>query len=122
MTADLTGQCASESIGHAMYSGTGGQLDFVRGANLSSGGMAFLATASTAETKTGRISKIVSSFRPGTVITTPRSDVHYIVTEWGVADLWLKSVPKRVKEMLKIVHPDFREQLEREAVEAGLLT
>jgi acyl-CoA hydrolase len=122
MTADLTGQCASESIGHDMYSGTGGQLDFVRGANLSKGGMSFLSTASTTETKSGRISKIVSSFRPGTIITTPRSDVRYIVTEWGVADLWLKSVPKRVREMLSIAHPDFRDQLEREAMEAGLLT
>ncbi|MGD0275333.1 MAG: acetyl-CoA hydrolase/transferase C-terminal domain-containing protein, partial [Syntrophales bacterium] len=79
-------------------------------------------TASTTETKSGRISKIVSSFRPGTIITTPRSDVRYIVTEWGVADLWLKSVPKRVREMLSIAHPDFRDQLEREAMEAGLLT
>ncbi len=122
MTADLTGQCASESIGHAMYSGTGGQLDFTRGANTAKGGMAFLATASTADTKTGRISKIVSAFKPGTIITTPRSDVRYIVTEWGVADLWLKSVPKRVKEMLKIAHPDFRDQLEKEAAEAGLLS
>ncbi len=121
MTADLTGQCASESIGHAMYSGTGGQLDFVRGANGSKGGMSFLATASTAETKTGTISKIVSAFKPGTVITTPRSDVKYIVTEWGVADLWLKSVPARVREMIKIAHPDFREQLEREAKEAQLI-
>ena len=122
MTADLTGQCASESIGHAMYSGTGGQLDFTRGANASRGGMAFLATASTADTKTGRISKIVSAFKPGTIVTTPRSDVRYIVTEWGVADLWLKSVPKRVREMLKIAHPDFRDQLEKEATEAGLLS
>jgi len=122
MTADLTGQCASESIGHAMYSGTGGQLDFTRGANASKGGMAFLATASTAETKTGRISKIVSAFKPGTIVTTPRSDVRYIVTEYGVADLWLKSVPKRVREMIKIAHPDFRDQLEKEATEAGLLS
>lgn len=121
MTVDLTGQCASESIGHAMYSGTGGQLDFVRGANLSRDGMSFLATASTAETKSGRISKIVSAFKPGTIITTPRSDVRYIVTEFGVADLWLKSVPKRVREMLAIAHPDFRDQLAHEAKEAGLL-
>lgn len=122
LTADLTGQCASESIGHAMYSGTGGQLDFTRGANASKGGMAFLATASTAETKAGRISKIVSAFKPGTIVTTPRSDVRYIVTEWGVADLWLKSVSARVREMLKIAHPDFRDQLESEAKEAGLLS
>jgi len=122
MTADLTGQCASESIGHAMYSGTGGQLDFVLGANASKGGMSFLATTSTAETKSGRISKIVSAFKPGTVVTTPRSVVRYIVTEYGVADLWLKSVPARVRELLQIAHPDIREQLERAAHEAQLLS
>ena len=122
MTVDLTGQCASESIGFSMYSGTGGQLDFVRGANQSTGGMSFITLPSASETKSGgTISRIVSAFKPGTVITTPRSDVHYIVTEYGVADLWLKSVPARVREMIKIAHPDFRYQLEKEAREAGLL-
>jgi len=121
MTVDLTGQCASESIGFSMYSGTGGQLDFIRGANLSQGGKSFITLPSTSETKSGTISRIVSAFKPGTVITTPRSDARYIVTEYGVADLWLKSVPKRVKEMISIAHPDFRDSLEKEAREAGLL-
>jgi 4-hydroxybutyrate CoA-transferase len=121
MTVDLTGQCASESLGHAMYSGTGGQVDFVRGAALSKGGMSFIALPSTSETKSGRISRVVSQFLPGTIVTTPRADVRYIVTENGVADLWLKSVPERVREMLKIAHPDFRDQLKSEAEQAGLL-
>lgn len=72
--------------------------------------------------QTGRISKIVSAFKPGTIITTPRSDVRCIATEWRVADLWLKSVPARVREMLKVAHPDFRDQLESEAKEAGLMS
>ncbi|MBN2223990.1 MAG: 4-hydroxybutyrate CoA-transferase [Deltaproteobacteria bacterium] len=121
LTADLTGQCASESIGHVQYSGTGGQADYVRGANASKGGMNFLATASTAQTKSGKVSKIVCNFKPGTVITTPRSDIQYIVTEYGVANLWLESIPKRVSEMIKIAHPEFREDLKREAKEAGLI-
>lgn len=121
ITADLTGQCGSESLGFNMYSGTGGQLDFVRGSTLSKGGKSFLALPSTADTKKGRISRIVTKFLPGTVISTPRSDVQYIVTEYGIADLWLKSVSDRVREMISIAHPDFRDELEKEAKEVGLL-
>ncbi len=121
LTVDLTGQCASESLGHAMYSGTGGQVDFIRGAAKSNGGMSFITLPSTSMTKNGRISRIVSQFLPGTIVTTPRSDVHYIVTEWGIADLKLKSIQTRIKEMLRIAHPDFRDQLKHEAEEAGLL-
>ncbi len=121
LTADLTGQCGSESLGFRMYSGTGGQLDFVRGSILSKGGKSFLALPSTADTKEGRISRIVTKFQPGTVISTPRSDVQYIVTEYGIADLWLKSVSDRVKEMISIAHPDYRDELEKEAIEVGLL-
>lgn len=121
LNADLTGQCASESIGFQQISGTGGQLDFVRGAGLSKGGMSFLAMPSVRETKNGPASRIVSSMMPGTVITTPRSDVHYIVTEYGVANLKMRSIPERVRAMIGIAHPDFRDQLTREAVENGLL-
>jgi len=121
MTVDLTGQCASESLGHALYSGTGGQADFVRGSALSKGGMSFIALPSTSMTKNGRISRIVSEFLPGTIVTTPRSDVHYLVTEYGVADLRLKSVPERVREILTIAHPDFRDELKHKAEGAGLL-
>ncbi|MBN1880786.1 MAG: 4-hydroxybutyrate CoA-transferase [Deltaproteobacteria bacterium] len=121
LNADLTGQCASESIGFQQISGTGGQLDFVRGANMSKGGMGFLAMPSVRESKDGPVSRIVSTMMPGTVITTPRSDVHYIVTEYGVANLRMRSIPERVKAMIAIAHPDFRDQLTKEAVENGLL-
>ncbi len=121
MTVDLTGQCASESLGFNMFSGTGGQLDFVRGATQSKGGKSFLTLPSTVDTKKGTVSRIVTHFKPGTVITTPRADVQYIVTEYGIANLWLKSVPKRVKSMIEISHPDYRDELEKEAKEVGLL-
>jgi 4-hydroxybutyrate CoA-transferase len=121
MTVDLTGQCASESLGFNMFSGTGGQLDFVRGATQSKGGKSFLALPSTVDTKKGMVSRIVSQFKPGTIVTTPRADVQYIVTEYGIANLWLKSVPQRVKSMIEISHPDYRDQLEKEVKEAGLL-
>lgn len=121
LTVDLTGQVCSESIGHEMYSCTGGQLDFVLGAAKSEGGKSFIALKSSAETGNGPASRIVSSFLPGTVVTTPRSVVQYVVTEYGIADLWLKSIPERVKAMVSIAHPDFREDLMREAHDAGLL-
>lgn len=122
LTVDLTGQVASETIGHAPYSATGGQLDFVRGAAASKGGKSFIALKSTSLKKDGTLtSRIVLNMTPGTVITTPRSDVMYIVTEYGVADLYMRSVPERVKAMISIAHPDFREELERQAYEAKLL-
>jgi 4-hydroxybutyrate CoA-transferase len=122
LTVDLTGQIASETIGHTQYSATGGQADFVRGALASKGGMSFIALPSTGKNKDGSImTRIVLNFAPGTVVTTPRSDAMYIVTEFGVADLYMKSLPDRVKAMISIAHPDFREDLERQAFEAGLL-
>lgn len=122
LTVDLTGQVASETIGHTPYSATGGQLDFVRGAAAAKGGKSFIALKSTSLKKDGTLtSRIVLNFTPGTVVTTPRSDVMYIVTEYGVADLYLKSVPDRVKAMISIAHPDFREELERQAHEQKLL-
>ena len=122
LTVDLTGQVASESIGFDMYSGTGGQLDFVRGAARAPNGKSFLALKSASIRKDGSLmSRIVSSFLPGTAITTPRADVMYVVTEYGVADLWNKTTTQRVKAMISIAHPDCREQLTREAWEAKLL-
>ena len=122
LTVDLTGQVASESLGHSMYSGTGGQLDFVRGAARCPNGASFLALKSASTTKDGTlISRIVSHFMPGTAITTPRADVMYVVTEHGVADLWNKTTSQRIKAMVSIAHPDFREQLTREARDHGLL-
>ncbi len=122
LTVDLTGQVASETIGHTPYSATGGQLDFVRGAAASRGGKSFIALKSTSMRKDGTLtSRIVLNLTPGTVVTTPRSDVMYVVTEYGVADLYMRSVPDRVKAMISIAHPDFREELERQAFDAGLL-
>jgi 4-hydroxybutyrate CoA-transferase len=122
LTVDLTGQIASETIGHTQYSATGGQADFVRGAIASKGGMSFIALPATGKNKDGSLmSRIVLNFAPGTVVTTPRSDAMYIVTEYGVADVFMKSIPDRVRALIAIAHPDFREELEKQAFEAGLL-
>lgn len=121
ISADLTGQVGSESIGFKQYSGTGGQVDFVRGARMSKNGKSFLALESCAKTKDAEISKIVLSFPPGHVVTTPRSDVDMIVTEYGVAELRNKSLQDRAKAMIAIAHPRFRDELTHEAKKAGLL-
>ena len=92
LSVDLTGQVASESIGFSMYSGTGGQADFVRGATQSKGGKSFIALKSTFKDKNGGLhSRIVSTFAPGTAVTSVRADVMYIVTEFGIAYLWQKN-------------------------------
>ena len=120
--ADLTGQVCSESIGFRQYSGTGGQLDFVRGAAMSKGGKSFLCLSSTRTDKKGnRHSKITGDFPKGAVVTTPRSDVMYIVTEYGIADLYLRSIEDRVHAMISIAHPDFRKELHEQAVQNGLI-
>ena len=122
LMVDLTGQVCSESIGHRQYSCVGGQVDFVRGARASKGGKSFLCLASTMVAKDGTIrSKISLNLPAGAVVTTPRSDVMYIVTEYGIADLADKPIEDRVNAMISIAHPDFRDQLRQEAVEAGLL-
>ena len=109
---DLTGQAASESIGYKQFSATGGQADFVRGASWSKGGRSILAFHSTASG--GRISRIVSHLDEGAVVTTTRSDIHYVVTEYGIADLRGKSVPERARALIHIAHPDFRSDLKKE--------
>ncbi|MBS7528659.1 4-hydroxybutyrate CoA-transferase [Fusibacter paucivorans] len=121
IAADLTGQICSESIGPKQFSSTGGQLDFVRGATMSKGGRAFIAIRSTANTKNGIISKITTSLSKGSVVTTPRSDVQYVVTEYGIVNLYNKSISERVKLMISIAHPDFRDELTKEAIETGLI-
>jgi 4-hydroxybutyrate CoA-transferase len=122
LMCDLTGQVCSESLGFQQFSGTGGQLNFVRGAMLSPGGKAFLALDATTKKQDGTIvSRITSSFLPGSVVTTPRSDVQYIVTEYGAAYLRGKNISERAREMIKIAHPMFREQLEKEARENRIL-
>lgn len=122
LMCDLTGQACSESLGYEQFSGTGGQLDFVRGAALSEGGQSFLAFPSTAKLKDGTLtSRISVALPPGTVVTTPRSDAQYFVTEYGIADVKGKSIAQRAQELVKIAHPNFRDQLIRDAREHGLL-
>ncbi|MBI4547566.1 MAG: acetyl-CoA hydrolase/transferase family protein [Ignavibacteriae bacterium] len=107
---DLTGQVCADSIGKQFYSGFGGQVDFIRGAARSKGGKPIIALPSTA--KCGELSRIVPHLAEGAGVTTSRGDVHYVVTEYGVADLYGKTVRERVKALIEIAHPDFREELE----------
>ena len=112
---DLSGQVCSDSMGTRIFSGFGGQLDFIRGATRSNKGKPILAFAST--TKNDTISKIVPTLTPGSGVITTRGDVHYIITEYGIADLWGKTLRERTKALIKISHPNFREELERKARE-----
>ena len=118
---DLQGQAASESDGHRQISGTGGQLQFVRGAYASKGGKSFICLSSTYEKRGERKSRIVLELTPGNIVTTPRSDVMYLVTEYGMVNLKGKSVAERAKGIIELAHPDFREGLEREAYEHRLI-
>ncbi len=106
---DLKGQAASESDGHRHISGTGGQLQFVRGAYASKGGKSFMCMSSTYDKRGEPRSRIVLDLTPGNVVTTPRSDVMYVVTEYGMVNLKGKSVAERAQSLIAIAHPDFRE-------------
>jgi len=118
---DLQGQAASESNGHRHISGTGGQLQFVRGAYASKEGKSFICLSSTYDKRGERRSRIVLNLTPGNIVTTPRSDVMYVVTEYGMVNLKGKSVPERALALISIAHPDFRESLERQAYEHRLV-
>ncbi|WP_298902306.1 acetyl-CoA hydrolase/transferase C-terminal domain-containing protein [uncultured Psychroserpens sp.] len=107
---DVTGQVCADSIGPSMYSGVGGQMDFIRGASLSEGGKAIIALPSM--TKNG-ISRIVPSLKAGAGVVTTRSHVHYVVTEYGVANLYGKTIKERVKSLVNIAHPSHREQIDK---------
>ncbi|ABB14126.1 acetyl-CoA hydrolase/transferase family protein [Carboxydothermus hydrogenoformans] len=116
---DLWGQCASESIGTKIYSGTGGQADFAQGVLHSPGGKGIIALYSTA--KNGQISKIVPTLKPGAIVTTSKNDVDYIVTEYGVAKLRGKTYRERAKALINIAHPDFRDELKFQAKKLNIL-
>ena len=119
---DLTGQACSESVGYYQYSSTGGQSDFARGAALSKGGKSFLCLPSTVKTKDGKVqSTIMAALPPGAAVTTQRSDVMYIVTEYGIADVFCKPIVDRVNALIAVAHPDFRDNLRKQAVAAGLI-
>jgi len=106
---DLSGQVVSDSIGYQFFSGIGGQVDFIRGASLSKGGKPIIALAST--TKDGKISKIVSHLTEGAGVVTSRGHVHYVVTEYGIANLRGKTIRERALELIRVAHPKFRPQL-----------
>ncbi len=115
---DLTGQVCSDSIGPKFFSGVGGQMDFIYGASRSKGGVPIIAMTSTATMKDGAlVSKIVPTLKPGAGVVTSRNHVHYVVTEYGVADLYGKSVRQRVEALVSVAHPDFRADLKKQAAE-----
>ena len=111
---DLTGQVCADSIGTRMFSGTGGQLDFVRGAKMSNGGKAIIALASRTNKGT---SKIVPTLKPGAGVVTPRPDVQWVVTEYGAVNLYGKSLQERARLLISIAHPDDQEMLDQAAFE-----
>ncbi len=115
---DLTGQVCADSIGPKLYSGVGGQLDFIYGASRSKGGVPIIALPSTVTLKDGTvISKIVPMLKQGAGVVTRRNHVHYVVTEYGVAELYGKTIRQRAKALIGISHPQFREELTRQAKE-----
>jgi 4-hydroxybutyrate CoA-transferase len=112
LEVDLTGQVCADSIGTDIFSGVGGQMDFIRGASLSEGGKPIIALPST--TKSG-ISKLVPTLKVGAGVVTTRAHVHYVVTEYGIADLYGKNIAQRAKAIIQIAHPNHREELERQS-------
>lgn len=119
VAVDLAGQCASETIAGRYWSSSGGQADFARGAMYSEGGQAFVVCRSTADE--GRVSKIVGSFSPGTIVTTLKNTVDKVVTEWGVAELRGSSLRERARALIDIAHPDHRDGLRHEGRQLGYL-
>ena len=109
LQVDLMGQVAAETIGLSQFSGVGGQVDYVRGAAMSRGGRSIIAMPSTASK--GTRSRIVDFLEPGNAVTTSRNDVHYVITEYGIAHLKGKTLRERAKALIQIAHPDFRDQL-----------
>jgi acyl-CoA hydrolase len=119
LQVDLTGQIVADSIGRDIYSGFGGQVDFIRGAARSKGGKPIIALPSTA--KDGAVSRIVPILDPGAGVVTTRADVHYVVTEHGVAQLHGKTLRQRAEALIAIAHPDFRQRLMESAIASRYL-
>jgi acetyl-CoA hydrolase len=115
---DLTGQVCADSIGPKFYSGVGGQLDFVYGASRSKGGVPIIALPSTTTLRDGTcISRIVAMLKPGAGVVTTRNHVRYVVTEYGVADLYGRTIRQRAQALINIAHPQFRDELRKVACE-----
>ena len=124
LQVDLTGQICSESLGWKQYTHPGGQLDFVDGAFQSKGGVSIIATLSTAQPRSGDqriISKIAPQITPGGIVTTPRSCADYVITEYGVAKIKGQSIRQRVRNLISVAHPQFRDELEFEARKRNLI-
>ncbi|MCJ7583838.1 MAG: hypothetical protein MUO30_03590 [Anaerolineales bacterium] len=119
---DLTGQVCADSIGPKLYSGVGGQLDFIYGASRSKGGVPIIALPSSTTLRDGTpISRIVAMLKQGAGVVTSRNHVRYIITEYGVADLYGKSIRQRANVLIKVAHPDFRAHLEKQAKELNYI-
>ena len=118
---DLTGQVCADSIGPRLYSGVGGQVDFIYGASRSKGGVPIIALPSTATIKGAVVSKIVPTLKPGAGVVTTRNHVHYVVTEHGVADLYGRTIRQRARALIDIAAPEFRAELEQKAIELKYL-
>jgi 4-hydroxybutyrate CoA-transferase len=116
LEVDLTGQVCADSIGPKLYSGVGGQLDFTYGASRSKGGVPIIALPSTTRLRDGNVvSRIVGMLKPGAGVVTSRNHVHYVVTEFGVAELYGKTIRDRARQLTAVAHPDFRPDLEKQA-------
>jgi 4-hydroxybutyrate CoA-transferase len=122
IVVDLTGQVCADSIGPKLYSGVGGQLDFIYGASRSKGGVPIIALPSSTTLRDGTpISRIVAMLKQGAGVVTSRNHVRYIITEYGVADLYGKSIRQRANALIKVAHPDFRARLEKQAKELNYI-
>ena len=119
LAVDITGQVCADSFGRSIYSGFGGQVDFIRGAARSKGGKPVIALPATA--KDGKVSRIVDALAEGSGVVTTRADVHYVVTEFGVAKLFGKTLRERARELVNVAHPDFRKELRDAARRRNLL-
>jgi 4-hydroxybutyrate CoA-transferase len=118
---DLLGQVSAETVRGMHFSGIGGQVDYVRGAQMSKGGKSFIATESTYGSGDRRGSRIVSRLSPGAVVTTSSADVQYVATEYGCVNLKTLTITDRIRAMISIAHSDYRDQLLEEAKQKGLL-
>jgi acetyl-CoA hydrolase len=119
---DLTGQVCADSIGPKLYSGVGGQLDFIYGASRSKGGVPIIALPSTTTLRDGTpVTRITAMLKPGAGVVTSRNHVRYVVTEYGIADLYGKTIRQRAQQLIAVAHPDFRADLEKQAKELHYL-
>jgi acetyl-CoA hydrolase len=119
---DLTGQVCADSIGPKLYSGVGGQLDFIYGASRSKGGVPIIAMPSTSTLRDGSVlSKITAMLKPGAGVVTSRNHVRFVVTEFGVAELYGKSIRQRAQALINVAHPQFRDELCAKARELNYL-